>query len=141
MRRTILIPNQLNGPWARAAAVLLAGGVIAAASSLMGPASTSATTVDQSQTTGLLNGSDVDSSLTAVRAAKWPAYLGSLTGGQHTVDVYVGRNGPLYTVKDLQGRTLAAQITSEEVYARFPDLSPRDMHAEAVTPSDAAADH
>ncbi|MBL8747296.1 MAG: hypothetical protein JNK58_13195 [Phycisphaerae bacterium] len=131
MARTILIPTRFSGPWARAAAILIAGGVLAAASALIGPASSSARTLSPDAQTNSALQSARQASLDAARAAKWPAYLGSLTGARHTVEVYVGRNGPLYTVKDNSGTILATQITSEEVYARFPDLTLRDMHAEA----------
>lgn len=132
MARTILIPTRFTGPWGRAAAILLVGGVVATASTFIGPASSNATPV----TLGEWDPLPTESELAAAKAAKWPAYLGSLTGPRHIVEVYVGRNGPLYTVKTLEGETLVTQVNSDEVYARFPDLKLSEMHAEAATPPD-----
>lgn len=129
MRRTILIPTRFTGPWARGAAIVLIGGIFASAASLVGPDSSRATT-DNAVTVPGAEG-NAEGRMAAARSAKLPAFLGSLTSASYRIDVYVGRNGPLYSVADHEGNVLADRVRSDEVYARFPELNLPAMHAEA----------
>lgn len=128
MGRTILIPSLFNGPKGRALAILSGGVVIAAAAAFIDPFQSRATPVAAERM--FAESSERTAALNAAKAAKWPAFLGTLTGDRFMVDVYIARNGPLYTVKDLQGQVLATQLDSEEVYARFPELQLNDLHAD-----------
>lgn len=134
VNRTYLIPAPLTGRWARAAAIVMVGGLFASAASLMGPDRSSATVIEMAR--GPSAGEEMAAELAAAKAAKMPAFLGSLTSHTYRIDVYVGRNGPLYTIADLNGKVLAEQIRSDEVYARFPELDAEAMHAGVPTPTE-----
>jgi hypothetical protein len=123
MARTILIPTTLAGPWARAGAILIAGGAFVGAASLFAPDVTTAQPSDSAAFT--------PAPLPAPAEDRIPAYLGTLSGAGYTVDVFVGRTGPLYTVKTLTGETLDTLITGDRLSVRYPNLSIRDMHASA----------
>ncbi len=135
MGRTILIPTRFTGPWARAAAIILAGGVFASAASLVGPDATEATPIGASREQA---DRALAESMAQARAARLPAFLGSLTSSSYHVDVFVGRHGPLYTIKSLDGRVLGELLPSDEVYARFPDLGPRELQAGTHATADEA---
>lgn len=68
-----------------------------------------------------------------LRAMEGPAYLGSLVGATHTIDVYGTARGPRYTVKDLQGVVLTENLSSEELYAQYPELDVGAMRADVDT--------
>lgn len=120
MGRTILIPTTLPAHWSRALAILLSGGVVVAAANLIGPGRTEATIVPS------VNPIAEEPS---AHAGRLPAYLGTLQSSRYTVDIYIARKGPLYTVRDDAGRVLASQISSEELHSRFPELNVDRMHA------------
>jgi hypothetical protein len=103
--------------------------MFASAASLVGPDASSATTVGAIAGAG--SADNAAEQLAAARLAKLPAFLGSLTSASYRIDVYVGRDGPLYSVSDHAGKVLADRVHSDEVYARFPELNLPAMHAEA----------
>lgn len=138
MRRTILFPTRVTGPWARALVIVLVGGIFASAASLVGPEASRATT--GASNPGVGADSFAADQLASARLAKLPAFLGSLTSASYQIDVYVGRDGPLYSIADHRGTVLADRIRSDEMYARFPELDLPALHAEAGTQPDAASE-
>lgn len=114
-------------PWLRAALILGAGGLAVFAGSLIVPVTTSATPLSLRAEGPVAGAYRVESPM---RAMKMPAYIGTLTGRDFAVDVYIGRKGPLYTVKDETGSVLGVLLTSEEVHERFPDLDIGGMNAD-----------
>ncbi len=134
----MLLPTRFTGPWARAFAIVLVGGIFASAASLVGPDASRATTVGAIAGAGSTG--DAAAHLAAARLAKLPAFLGSLTSASYRIDVYVGRDGPLYSVSDHEGRILADRVRSDEVYARFPELNLPAMHAEAGNQAEIATE-
>jgi hypothetical protein len=115
---------RLSGPYARALGILVVGGALALAGHFIGPAATEATPVPLGHSrVGVTSESFANS-------VRLPAYLGSLSSRGYQVEVYLGRTGPLYTVFDLSGRVLAMELNAEALYARFPELDVKTLHAE-----------
>lgn len=120
-------------PLAKVIAFAAGLGVLFGAASLLGPQGSSATTVSMPPPAS----NQADES---VRTVKMPALIGTLTGSDYAVDVYMGRKGAQYTVRSLDGKTLADSLTSEELYARFPELDVNAMHAEGDADTGDASD-
>lgn len=102
----------------------MAGGLLTAAASLIGPEPSSASSVQLGAGTRRVAGDPF------ANAVKLPAYLGSLTSRGYKVEVFIGRVGPLYTVSDLSGSVLATHLNADALYARFPELDVSTLHAE-----------
>lgn len=48
--------------------------------------------------------------------------VGVLKSRQHIVEMYAGEHEPLYTVKDIQGETVAILLTGSELLSQIPEL-------------------
>jgi hypothetical protein len=55
--------------------------------------------------------------------------LGEVEGRNYTLQVFAGPTGPLYTVRGPGGQVLRERLTADQVYAAFPDLDVRSLHA------------
>ncbi|MDX2114553.1 MAG: hypothetical protein SFZ24_02885 [Planctomycetota bacterium] len=121
-----------RGPVSKAVAA--AGGLVVlfVAASLVGPGGSSATPLAFPASSG-------DERVERLRSVAMPAYMGSLTSGRYTLDVYMDRGGPRYTVRDASGAVLGERLTAEALYERFPELDPSGMHAAPGTPLGEAA--
>lgn len=61
--------------------------------------------------------------------------LGEVEGRNYSLEVFAGPEGPLYTVRGTSGRVLRERLTADEVYAAFPDLDVRSLHAGTDVPT------
>lgn len=53
--------------------------------------------------------------------------LGTLTGGDYTIEISPGPDGPRYSVYDKDGTLLADQLPAEDLYRAVPDLDVTTM--------------
>ncbi len=79
-----------------------------------------------------------DLNTTRLRAARTPAFLGSLEGQGRTIEVYMTRSGVRYTVLDEAGKAVAEHVTIERLQGLFPELDFSTMHASSETQSASA---
>lgn len=114
-------------PFVRALAVLGGLAVFYTAASLFEPDPSAATPAATPSPRQALSH---DSSIERLNPRTTPALVGTLSGTQYTLDVYLTPSGARYTVKDLAGNVLADQITSDDLYRDFPDLDVDRMHAD-----------
>lgn len=122
-------------PVARGLAALGFLAVFFTAASLFRPAATRATV------TTLDPGPAEPRATQHLRGVKMPALIGTLVNTAYTIDVYITRSGPRYTVKDTAGRTLADMLASEDLYRQFPDLDVDHLHADSVGQADVELDN
>ena len=117
-------------PFVRALAVLGGLAVFYTAASLFEPDPSAATPVRSAAAPSLPGATSDDSRLERLTPRTTPALIGTLSGAQYAMDVYMTPSGARYTVKDLSGKVLADQITSDDLYRSFPDLDVDRMHAD-----------
>jgi hypothetical protein len=55
--------------------------------------------------------------------------VGEVEGRNYTLQVFAGPAGPLYTVRGPRGQVLRERLTADQVFAAFPDLDVRSLHA------------
>jgi len=120
---TVSVPR----PVIRGLAVAVFLGVFFAAARMIDPFSSSATTMNL----GAARPAPIEAPNTRVQTV--PALIGTLTGAEYSLDIFVTPGGLRYTVRDLAGNVLAEQIGDDEVYEKFPSLDISTMHADAET--------
>lgn len=121
--RGLLIPMPTT--LIRATVLLLAGGAVLLAANTITPRGSEAHTIDPSQMPDLAGERSTAMTL--------PAYMGTLRGTQYEIDVYMGRKGPEFTVKDLTGKELARGLSADELQAQFPTVDPATLNAGATS--------
>lgn len=115
-------------PVAKVAAVVAIGAIVIGIAGLFTPDTSSATPAAQSQ-------NSVDApAVSRAAQVRYPALIGTVTGPTHQIDVLITRRGTAYTVRDSNGKTLATEITLDELRDRFPTLDPSTVTAEADLP-------
>ncbi len=132
------LTSRLPLPFVRALVVLGFLAVFYTAASLFTPDRSAATPVASLAIDASGSVSNDRSNAERLLPRTTPAYVGSLSGVNFTLDIYLAPAGPRYTVKDAAGNTLAEQITSDDLYRSFPDLDVDQMHADI--PANLASD-
>ncbi len=58
-----------------------------------------------------------------------PAFIGSIEGAAHRVDVFTSQDGPLYTVVDANGTVVLSLVDGQTLTGSFPEFSPESLYA------------
>lgn len=139
MNRADRLLDRLPAPAIRALALLGFLGLFFAAASLIKPEGTRATTLRpdaEPQTAPTVAGQPGG----PMRSVPLPALLGTLNGVDYSIEVYLTRQGPRYTVLTTAGRRIAELLTEGELYERFPELDVQRLQAGQVGEADVEID-
>jgi hypothetical protein len=122
--RGLLIPMPTT--LMRAGALIIGGGVVVVAANTITPRWSEARPIEAERAMPVAAGAGSE-------MAGLPAYMGTLHGTTYEIDVFMGRKGPEFTVKDLAGTVLARGLSTAELQERFPTVDPSSVNGEAAS--------